>query len=154
MIFVAAHVLLVAGHPAVTRPVAETRLLARLRHDRAFPQILPECLYATLDQETSAYFQFSIRFDQVRCGGNSASDLLDRFVVSKSSGQIKHYEVAGCFTDSYSQWLKRQKKATSERLTSRSTRTPPALPPALSHPLASSTPPNASVQAGPVSFIR
>jgi len=39
-------------------------------------------------------------------------------------------------------------------LTLRSTRTPPALLPALSQLLAFSAPLNASVQAGPVSFIR
>jgi hypothetical protein len=154
MIFAAAYVLLVAGHSPVTMPAAETLLLKRLRHDQAFPQIRPECLYAVLDHETSAYFQFSVRFDQEKCGGNSASDLLDRFVVTKSSGLIKHYEVAGCFTDSYSKWLKRQKKATSKRLTPSSTRTPPALPSVLSHLSSSSASFSASVQAGPVSFIR
>ncbi|WP_291270924.1 hypothetical protein [Geothrix sp.] len=154
MIFVAAYALLVAGHSPVTRPVAEIRLLTRRRLDQAFPQIRPECLYAVLDQETPTYFQFSVRFDQEKCGGNFASDLLDRFVVSKTSGVIKHYEVAGCFIDSYSQWLKRQKKPTSERLTSRSTRTPPALPFALSQHSAISAPLVASVQAGPVSFFR
>jgi len=41
-----------------------------------------------------------------------------------------------------------------EGLTLRSTRTPPALPPALSQLLANSAPFIASVQAGPVSFIR
>jgi hypothetical protein len=39
-------------------------------------------------------------------------------------------------------------------LTLSSTRTPPALPSALCHLLASSAPLSASVQAGPVSFIR
>jgi hypothetical protein len=39
-------------------------------------------------------------------------------------------------------------------LTLRSTRTPPALPSALSQLLASSAPLIVSVQAGPVSFIR
>ena len=53
---------------------------------------------------------------------------------------------------------KRSDTSASERLgfslTLSSTRTPPALPPALSQLLAFSTPFNASVQAGPVSFIR
>ena len=40
------------------------------------------------------------------------------------------------------------------RLTFSSTRTPPALPPALSQLLASSAPFSATVQAGPVSFFR
>ena len=39
-------------------------------------------------------------------------------------------------------------------LTLSSTRTPPALPSVLSHRFASSAPFSASVQAGPVSFIR
>jgi len=42
----------------------------------------------------------------------------------------------------------------SMRLTFRSTRTPPALPSALSHHFASSASLSASVQAGPVTFLR
>ena len=41
-----------------------------------------------------------------------------------------------------------------QHLTFRSTRTPPALPPALSQLLAIPAPLIASVQAGPVSFLR
>jgi hypothetical protein len=46
------------------------------------------------------------------------------------------------------------KSTVPTRLTSRSTRTPPAVPFALSHLPASSAPSSASVQAGPVTFLR
>lgn len=44
--------------------------------------------------------------------------------------------------------------ALPQGLTQRSTRTPPAMPPALSQHFASSAPLNAPVQTGPVSFVR
>ena len=116
---------LFAAQPPVELGAAETILLTRLRKDQAFPSIKPDCLYVILDNESHTEFQFSVRFDQEKCGGNSASDLLDRFVVTKLKGTIKHYEVAGCFTNSYALWLKHQKARPPVRLTQRSTRTQP-----------------------------
>ena len=116
---------LCATQPPIELAAAETILLTRLRKDQAFPNIKPDCLYAVLDNESHIEFQFSVRFDQAKCGGNSASDLLDRFVVTKLKGTIKHYEVAGCFTNSYSLWLKHKKGQPPARLTQRSTRTQP-----------------------------
>nr|WP_320131524.1 hypothetical protein [uncultured Holophaga sp.] len=101
---------LLAVQPAMPLQTAEGALLTKLRKDSAFPDIRPECLYAVLDQESPVFYQFSVRYDQSKCGGNSASDLLDRFTVTKKTGKIRHYEVAGCYTESYKSWLKRQKR--------------------------------------------
>jgi len=110
MLSAMALVSLLAVQPAMSVQTAESVLLTKLRQDSAFPDIRPECLYADLDQESAISYQFSVRYDQYKCGGNSASDLLDRFTVTKKSGKIRHYEVAGCYTESYKSWLKRQKQ--------------------------------------------
>jgi hypothetical protein len=90
--------------PAISQAQAESILLTKLKHDRAFPSIKPECLYLVLDEQTPAYYQFSVRFDQSKCGGNSASDLLERFAVMKSNGKVKYYDVAIAHVRPY-QWF-------------------------------------------------
>lgn len=126
MITQALLLMLTASPGQISVQRAESILLDRLKTDMAFPQIKSECLYAILDNESKFSFQFSVRFDQSKCGGNSASDLIDRFTVSKATGAILHYVVAGCYTESYAKWLKRERKVSGARLTSPSTPPPPA----------------------------
>jgi hypothetical protein len=94
---------------SIQQAQAESILLARLREDRAFPNIKSECLYLVLDDQTSSYYQFSVRFDQAKCGGDSASDLLDRFVVMKANGEVKYYDVASVQIRPYKWFLQHRR---------------------------------------------
>lgn len=119
-LLIALAIAILAAMPRFDSGKAEAALLARLRQDQAFSNIRSECLYAVLDNETSKTYQFSVRFNRQKCGGESASDLLDWFAVSKSNGAIVHFDVSNCSTGPYSAWLANQ------RLTGRSTPAPSA----------------------------
>ncbi len=61
---------------------------ARTLHDAlvaagAYPHIQPRCLYYDLEGIDSRDYHFAVRFNQARCGGESLSNLLDRFTVSE-----------------------------------------------------------------------
>lgn len=48
---------------------------------KAFPHVQPRCLYYDLMAADPRDHHFAVRFNQAKCGGNSPSNLLDRFAV-------------------------------------------------------------------------
>ena len=48
----------------------------------AYPHIQPRCLYYDLESAGHSDYSFAVRFNQAKCGGDSPSNLLDRFSVT------------------------------------------------------------------------
>ena len=79
-----------ASEPSLERR-SDVAQAARILHDAlvaagAFPHIQPRCLYYDLESARDRDYSFAVRFNQARCGGESPSNLLDRFSVLE--GQV------------------------------------------------------------------
>jgi len=83
----------VEEHLTSAQRSAAQKLLAVLRNSHAFSTIRPECLLLEFEEDTKEHIQFAVRFDQSKCGGNSPSNLIDRFAVQKHSKSILYYDV-------------------------------------------------------------
>jgi hypothetical protein len=144
------------GKSCITSEAAGQLIIKKLVKDRVYRTVPSKCLFANLEEETKGYFLFAVRFDPECCGVQTESTLLDRFAVIRPTYQIVWWDVSDpeCFKpySAYLSWRKSLGKR--QRLTPRSTRTPPALPSALSQHLASPALFSALAQAGPVSFFR
>ena len=101
---------LVTAEPAVTpkllsKQQAEQRLLNAIARDKLYPHVGASCILLDLEEAKGTYFLFAVRFNQLRCGGNSPSTLMDRFAVEKSGGAIRYYDAAGPALQPYSWYL-------------------------------------------------
>jgi len=63
-------------------------LRSRLVSDRVYPHIGADCLYFERDDVSPSAIRFTVRYDQAKCGGDSVSTLLDRFVVNRQDASI------------------------------------------------------------------
>ncbi len=67
-------------------------LVSRVVKAKLFPHIRRECFLCELSSGDDYSFRFTLRFDQERCGGDSPSTLIDRFMVLKRSPVILWYD--------------------------------------------------------------
>jgi hypothetical protein len=89
----------------ITGPANETEacqaLIDRVVEERLFPYISKECFRCELERNTGRTFEFALRFNQAKCGGDSASTLFDRFLVCSQSPVMLWYDSAN---DRYLPW--------------------------------------------------
>jgi len=77
--------------PETEKEACET-LITRVVHARLFPEIREECFFCELEANDGRSFQFALRFNKGKCGGDFASTLLDRFLVCQRSPVILWYD--------------------------------------------------------------
>jgi hypothetical protein len=82
----------------VTGPDTEKQaceaLVSRVVAAKLHPNVPKRCFWCELEASDDFSFQFALRFNQERCGGDSPSTLLDRFMVFKLSPVILWYDAA------------------------------------------------------------
>ena len=100
----------VEEHLTKSQKAAGVRLLMILQKNRAYPTIKSECLLLEFEEETKEHIQFAVRFDQAKCGGNSPSNLIDRFAVQKPSNSVVYYDPAGPRFKSFKWFLRNRNK--------------------------------------------
>jgi len=93
------------GVSGISQQTGATILRERLVADRVWPHISPDCLYLEPEEETSKFLRFAARYDQGKCGGDSFSTLLDRFVVNREDGSLLWYNVPEDRDYPYEQFL-------------------------------------------------
>ncbi len=76
-------------------------LIARVVQARLFPNIREECFFCELEANDGRTFQFALRFNKGKCGGDSPSTLLDRFLLCQRSPVILWYDSS---EDRYLPW--------------------------------------------------
>lgn len=76
-------------------------LVDRVVAEKLFPSIPKDCFFCELESKDGRTFQFALRFNQDRCGGNADSTLLDRFLVCQRSPVILWYDSS---EDRYLPW--------------------------------------------------
>lgn len=102
-------VTITALDPALERR-ADVVEAAQTLHDalmgaNVYPHIQPRCLYYDVWGVSDRQYYFAVRFNQARCGGNSFSNLLDRFAVR--SGRVLWEDTAdGGTLKPFSEFLK------------------------------------------------
>ena len=84
-----------------TKEEACEALVSRVVDARLFPHISRECLLCDLEDSDGHSFKIALRFNQERCGGDSPSTLLDRFLVFQRTPVILWYDVT---EDRYLAW--------------------------------------------------
>ena len=94
------------GQP-LTKESACAKLLERLKSENVYPHLKPDCLVCDEEGRYADQFEFAVRFDQVKCGGDSWSNLVDRFVVMRDTGEIRWYDVAEVQYYSFEDFLAR-----------------------------------------------
>ena len=99
-----------ASEPSLERR-SDVVQAARTLHDAlvaggAYPHIQPRCLYYVLESIEGRDYDFAARFNQARRGGESPSNLLDRFTVRE--GQVLWHDTADSALKPLSAFLKRR----------------------------------------------
>ena len=102
----------VSAERSVLKPLAEITgpeteqeacevLVERVFEARLFTAISRECLFCELEYNDDRTFQFALRFNNRKCGGDSESTLLDRFLICQRSPVILWYDSS---EDRYLPW--------------------------------------------------
>ena len=86
--------------PETEKEACET-LITRVVEAKLFPDIREECFFCELESKDGRTFEFALRFNQGKCGGDSPSTLLDRFLVCRGSPVILWYDSS---EDRYLPW--------------------------------------------------
>ncbi len=76
-------------------------LITRVVEAKLFPEIRKECFFCDLEGNDGRAFQITLRFNKGKCGGDSPSTLLDRFLVFQRSPVILWYDSS---RDRYLPW--------------------------------------------------
>lgn len=76
---------------------AVAAVLSKLVSSKVYPNFLPKSFFLEGEDGTSDAFQFAVRFNQVESGRSSASTLIGRFLVRRSTCEVLYHDVAPPF---------------------------------------------------------